>query len=153
MTGTAQTRPTPRYLDIGDKVWPLTRRFMGAHTFLYRRTGGRLGHTVPGVQGKMLLLDHVGAKSGVKRTSPLLYVRDGEDIVIIPALAVVVRHLAVSAIALVERILATAATVALTGQQRDQGGTPVNLGARRQGWGRGMRVAVGPLLLLPIGGQ
>jgi deazaflavin-dependent oxidoreductase (nitroreductase family) len=56
---------------------------MGAHTFLYKRTGGRLGHTIPGVPGKMLLLDHVGAKSGTKRTSPLLYVRDGEDIVIV----------------------------------------------------------------------
>ena len=61
----------------------LTRRFMGAHTFLYQRTGGRLGHTIPGVPGKMLLLDHVGAKSGTKRTSPLLYVKDGEDLVIV----------------------------------------------------------------------
>ncbi|HEX6781513.1 MAG TPA: nitroreductase family deazaflavin-dependent oxidoreductase [Solirubrobacterales bacterium] len=56
---------------------------MGAHTFLYKRTGGRLGHTIPGVPGKMLLLDHVGAKSGIRRTSPLLYVRDGEDLVIV----------------------------------------------------------------------
>jgi F420H(2)-dependent quinone reductase len=56
---------------------------MGAHTFLYQRTGGRLGHSVPGVPGKMLLLDHVGAKSGAKRTSPLLYVRDGDDIVVV----------------------------------------------------------------------
>jgi len=55
---------------------------MGAHTFLYRWTGGRLGHTIPGI-GPMLLLDHVGAKSGTKRTSPLLYFRDGEDIVIV----------------------------------------------------------------------
>ena len=31
----------------------------------------------------MLLLDHVGAKSGAKRTSPLLYVRDGEDVVVV----------------------------------------------------------------------
>jgi deazaflavin-dependent oxidoreductase (nitroreductase family) len=83
MTDAAQSRSTPRYLDIGDKVWPLTRRFMGAHTFLYRRTGGRLGHTIPGVQGKMLLLDHIGAKSGVHRTSPLLYVKDGKDILIV----------------------------------------------------------------------
>jgi deazaflavin-dependent oxidoreductase (nitroreductase family) len=83
MSSTAQSRSTPRYLDIGDKVWPLTRRFMGAHTFLYQRTGGRLGHTIPGVPGKMLLLDHVGAKSGVKRTSPLLYVEDGKDLVIV----------------------------------------------------------------------
>ena len=56
---------------------------MGVHTFLYQRTGGRIGHTIPGVPGKMLLLDHVGAKSGTKRTSPLLYVRDGEDLVIV----------------------------------------------------------------------
>jgi deazaflavin-dependent oxidoreductase (nitroreductase family) len=56
---------------------------MGVHTFLYQRTGGRLGHTIPGVPGKMLLLDHVGAKSGTKRTSPLLYVRDGEDLVVV----------------------------------------------------------------------
>jgi F420H(2)-dependent quinone reductase len=56
---------------------------MGVHTFLYQRTGGRLGHTIPGVPGKMLLLDHVGAKSGTKRTSPLLYVKDGADVVVI----------------------------------------------------------------------
>jgi F420H(2)-dependent quinone reductase len=56
---------------------------MGVHTFLYQRTGGRLGHTIPGVPGKMLLLDHVGAKSGTKRTSPLLYVKDGADLVVI----------------------------------------------------------------------
>ncbi|HEY4778441.1 MAG TPA: nitroreductase family deazaflavin-dependent oxidoreductase [Solirubrobacterales bacterium] len=68
---------------MADKVWPALWRSAGAHTFLYRRTGGRLGHSIPGVGGKMLLLDHVGAKSGVERTTPLLYVRDGEDIVVI----------------------------------------------------------------------
>jgi deazaflavin-dependent oxidoreductase (nitroreductase family) len=31
----------------------------------------------------MCLLDHVGAKSGRKRTAPLLYVRDGDDIVLV----------------------------------------------------------------------
>jgi deazaflavin-dependent oxidoreductase (nitroreductase family) len=31
----------------------------------------------------MLLLDHVGAKSGAKRTSPLLYVEDGENVAIV----------------------------------------------------------------------
>jgi len=56
---------------------------MGLHTALYRASGGRLGHTIPGVGGKMLLLDHVGAKSGTKRTSPLLYFPDGDDVVIV----------------------------------------------------------------------
>ncbi len=31
----------------------------------------------------MLLLDHVGARSGVGRTTPLVYVQDGESIVIV----------------------------------------------------------------------
>lgn len=68
---------------MADRIWPATRRFMGAHTFLYKRTGGRLGQSITGVPGKMLLLDHVGARSGQLRTSPLLYVRDGADVVIV----------------------------------------------------------------------
>jgi deazaflavin-dependent oxidoreductase (nitroreductase family) len=65
---------------------------MGVHTFLYRRTGGRLGHSLPGFRAKTLLLDHVGAKSGTKRTSPLLYVEDGEDLVIIASKGGFPRH-------------------------------------------------------------
>lgn len=49
---------------------------------LYRRSGGRLGHRPPGLP-QMLLLDHVGARSGVRRTSPLVYTRDGEDYVLV----------------------------------------------------------------------
>src|SRR3954451_2880662 len=56
---------------------------MGVHTLLYRATHGVVGHHIPGISAPMLLLDHVGAKSGTKRTSPLLYVRDGEDLVIV----------------------------------------------------------------------
>jgi F420H(2)-dependent quinone reductase len=56
---------------------------MGVHTFLYRTSGGRLGHRVPGLGPSMLLIDHVGAKTGSKRTSPLLYIPDGDDVVIV----------------------------------------------------------------------
>ena len=83
MTATAQDRQPPRYLDVADRIWPVLRRGAGAHTFLYRKTGGRICHVIPGVRGRMLLLDHVGAKSGVHRTLPLLYVRDGENLVIV----------------------------------------------------------------------
>jgi deazaflavin-dependent oxidoreductase (nitroreductase family) len=55
---------------------------MGIHTFVYRATGGRIGHTAPGLP-TMLLLDHVGAKSGTKRTSPLLYMPDGENVFVV----------------------------------------------------------------------
>ena len=71
------------YLDIADRIWPALIRTAGLHTWLYRATGGRLGRTLPGGPGKMLLLDHVGAKSGSKRTAPLLYVKDGENVAII----------------------------------------------------------------------
>src|SRR5688572_710196 len=70
------------YLDVVDRVWPLLRRAMGGHTAIYRATNGKVGHRVPGLP-PMLLLDHVGAKSGTKRTSPLVYVRDGDDIVLV----------------------------------------------------------------------
>ncbi len=72
-------------LDLADRSWPLLRRLMGAHTLIYRASGGLIGPRVPGVGARMLLLDHVGAKSGKKRTAPLLYVEanDGADVAII----------------------------------------------------------------------
>lgn len=51
------------------------------HVEVYRRTGGR----VFGRYGAapMLLLDHVGRKSGERRTTPLLYLEDGDDLVLV----------------------------------------------------------------------
>lgn len=69
-------------LDLADRTWPITRRLMAGHTAVYRATGGRIGHTLPGMP-TMLLLDHVGARSGTRRTAPLLYFRDGDDLVIV----------------------------------------------------------------------
>lgn len=67
---------------IVDRIWPLLLRLMGGHTAVYQRTNGRIGHKHPGLP-PMLLLDHVGARSGVRRTSPLVYVRDGADYVVV----------------------------------------------------------------------
>jgi deazaflavin-dependent oxidoreductase (nitroreductase family) len=55
---------------------------MDLHVALYRATRGVVGHRVP-FAPPMLLLDHVGARSGIHRTSPLAYVRDGENLVVI----------------------------------------------------------------------
>jgi deazaflavin-dependent oxidoreductase (nitroreductase family) len=52
------------------------------HTLAYRATGGLVGGRLPGLP-PMLLLDHVGAKSGQQRTTPLVYVPDAEDFVIV----------------------------------------------------------------------
>ncbi len=65
-----------------DRSWPLLNRLIGGHTAIYRASGGRIGHKLPG-SPPMLLLDHVGAKSGVERTSPLVYVADGDDVAIV----------------------------------------------------------------------
>jgi deazaflavin-dependent oxidoreductase (nitroreductase family) len=65
-----------------DRSWPVLRRVMAGHTAIYRATRGAIGHKIPGGP-PMLLLDHVGAKSGKKRTSPLVYTQDGDDIVLV----------------------------------------------------------------------
>ncbi len=70
------------YLDLADRTWPLLRRLMAGHTLVYRATGGLIGHRMPGTP-PVLLLDHVGARSGRRRTSPLVYARDGEDVILV----------------------------------------------------------------------
>jgi deazaflavin-dependent oxidoreductase (nitroreductase family) len=70
------------YLEVADRTWPVLRRLMAGHATIYRATRGVVGHRIPGI-GSMLLLEHVGAKSGTKRTSPLLYGRDGDGYVLV----------------------------------------------------------------------
>jgi deazaflavin-dependent oxidoreductase (nitroreductase family) len=41
-----------------------------------------IGHRIPGGP-PMLLLDHAGAKSGIERTTPLLYIDDPPNVVIV----------------------------------------------------------------------
>ena len=60
------------------RVWNV---FTAGHIRLYRLSGGRVGRTMNGVP--ILLLDHVGRKSGKKRTAPLMYAPDGDDFVLI----------------------------------------------------------------------
>ncbi len=55
---------------------------MGGHTRIYQLTNGLVGHRFPGAP-PMLLLDHVGARSGSRRTTPLVYVQDGRDVVVV----------------------------------------------------------------------
>ena len=52
------------------------------HARVYRATGGRVGGQLPGLPS-LLLLDHVGAKSGKPRTTPLVYMPDGENLLIV----------------------------------------------------------------------
>jgi F420H(2)-dependent quinone reductase len=70
------------YLSIADRSWPILRRVMNAHAAVYRATDGRIGQRMPGLPS-LLLLDHVGAKTGRRRTTPLVYMPDGDDFVVV----------------------------------------------------------------------
>jgi len=65
-----------------DRLWPILRRATRIHVLVYRATHGLVGHRFRGGP-PMLLLDHAGARSGVKRTTPLVYVRDGTNVVLV----------------------------------------------------------------------
>src|SRR5437868_3503254 len=71
-----------KMMSLVDRSWPVLRRMMGAHTLIYRLSGGLIGHRFPGTP-PMLLLEHVGAKSGAKRTTPLVYVDDPPNLVLV----------------------------------------------------------------------
>lgn len=73
---------------LNDRGIYLGRRSTKVHVALYRRSGGRLGGVAPGwPEAKIALVDHRGAKSGISRTSPLVYRRDGESIAVIASKA------------------------------------------------------------------
>jgi deazaflavin-dependent oxidoreductase (nitroreductase family) len=53
------------------------------HVALYRKTGGRVGGALPGwPHARIALIDHTGAKSAIKRTSPVMYHEYGDAIVV-----------------------------------------------------------------------
>ena len=69
-------------MGLTERMWPVLSQLMKGHALAYRATGGLIGHRFPGAP-PTLLLDHVGAKSGTKRTSPLTYIPDGDNLVIV----------------------------------------------------------------------
>lgn len=59
-------------------------------TTLYRMTGGKIGGHMNG--GDVLLLTTVGRKSGQKRTTPVMYLQDGDDYMITASAAGAPKH-------------------------------------------------------------
>jgi F420H(2)-dependent quinone reductase len=61
----------------------LGRRLTKVHVAMYRRSRGRVAGHLPGwPEARIVLVDHVGARTGRERTSPLMYHEDGEAIVV-----------------------------------------------------------------------
>jgi deazaflavin-dependent oxidoreductase (nitroreductase family) len=72
------------FLKIADRSWPVLSPLFRAHGALYRATGGRLGGRLPG-RPPTLLLDHIGARSGKLRTTPLIYMPVEDTFLIVAA--------------------------------------------------------------------
>lgn len=81
------TAPRPKQLD--SPLLPKIFKAVGkAHVWVYRRTGGRIGgkwRVGAGLRKPVptMLLEHRGRKSGKWFVTPLLYMRDGADVVIV----------------------------------------------------------------------
>jgi F420H(2)-dependent quinone reductase len=61
--------------------WQIWNQMTRAHTAVYRLSHGRIAGTRGGAP--VLLLHHSGRKSGKQRVSPLIYVADGDDLVVV----------------------------------------------------------------------
>jgi deazaflavin-dependent oxidoreductase (nitroreductase family) len=61
----------------------LGRRSSKIHVAIYRWSGGKFGGHVPGwPTARILLLEHAGARSGVTRTSPLIFYEFGDVVAV-----------------------------------------------------------------------
>lgn len=80
------SKPRPSYLDA-PRTSRIMKRMGAVHTTLYRLTGGRLGRKfrVPGHLGgsPVCLLTTTGRKSGQPRTAPLIYLADGDRVIVV----------------------------------------------------------------------
>ncbi len=68
----------------------LFRLVTAGHTTVYRTTGGKLGGKMQG--SPVLLLETTGRKSGKRRTTPLLYLPDGSNMVIVASKGGATKH-------------------------------------------------------------
>ena len=80
----------PKPPPADSSFWKAWEVFTRANIGVFRLTGGRLGARIG--KAPVLLLHHVGAKSGKKRVSPLIYVPDGDDLVVVASKGGVDRH-------------------------------------------------------------
>jgi deazaflavin-dependent oxidoreductase (nitroreductase family) len=90
--------PKPRPKGLDSPLVPTLLRYGGrAQVRLYRLTNGRVGGRWRVGAGfrkpvPVLLLDHVGRKSGRPFTVPLLYLRHGDDLVVVASQGGLPRH-------------------------------------------------------------
>jgi deazaflavin-dependent oxidoreductase (nitroreductase family) len=83
----ATSKKPARLLD--SPAFTAVARYIGkAHTWIYRRTGGRVGGNLRLAAGfrkpaPTLLLEHRGRKSGKTLVSPLLFITDHSNVIVV----------------------------------------------------------------------
>lgn len=83
-TDTTPAKKMPRPFTAAEEriARPVIRVMSAVNTWIYRASGGRLGgkwmYGAP-----ILLLTTTGRKSGEKRTAPLLYLEDGQRVILV----------------------------------------------------------------------
>ena len=77
---TAMPKPAPR--NLNSPMTDFVIKWMSrGNTWLYKLTGGKVGGTVK--KAPVALLTTTGRKTGQPRVSPLLYLRDGDRVVVV----------------------------------------------------------------------
>lgn len=69
---------------------PIMKVISKVHTVLLQISGGRIGNTVGGTD--ILLLNHVGAKSGKRYATPLAFVKEGNGYAVVAGAAGADKH-------------------------------------------------------------
>jgi F420H(2)-dependent quinone reductase len=80
-------RPPPEPGSLAFSVWKRLNRLNNA---VYRASGGRLLGSFDG--NPVVLVHHVGRRSGEHRVTPLLYMADGEDVVVVGSMGGTPKH-------------------------------------------------------------
>ena len=80
----------PRGRSYSQPIAVVQRGVTRLHSFVYRATGGGVGGRLAGAS--VLLLTTTGRKSGKEHTVPLLYLEDGENMVVVASNGGTPRH-------------------------------------------------------------
>lgn len=74
----------------GTRAFAAWNQLTKANVAVYRRTGGRIGGRFDGAP--VLLLHHVGRRTGEPRVTPLLHLPDGDDLVVVASMGGTPKH-------------------------------------------------------------
>ncbi|HEU4658458.1 MAG TPA: nitroreductase family deazaflavin-dependent oxidoreductase [Capillimicrobium sp.] len=80
----------PKPPPVESPFWKAWEVFTRVNVALFRASNGRIGGRIG--KAPILLLHHLGARSGTHRVSPLIYLPDGDDVVIVASKGGVDRH-------------------------------------------------------------